>query len=388
MSRHFSIPAVLRLIPNELLEQFFIQFRQNCYGVPWDRMGERQAEKLVNLLRMWPDETREFIEGVLRNVFDLACESGQQALREAADDLGLRSQLSEALETGSLYRRAMWAWLEAPEVFEKALAYHQIEHRHGWRKRDDLPHAAPRTDHHALDSLARDISRLLVTEQGRGQHCTVEHFQRDNGTDYFCCYPDDFIRAVTLHDDDGKLTTRSVRQTFEIVFAFHQPTGTLETSAAVPTRLKTPLEEAFAWMILDTEVGPRVPRQVYHLDRLKDRDFRLETIPTDEIHVELKRLRLDLPDRTRRITLESRDGESHDVLRMVDQCLNEEEVPLSDVRITSATLRFLFRKTLRRRAGSMTIDVSAPNTCNLRSQPPERADVARRHLRMWRISRD
>jgi hypothetical protein len=127
---------------------------------------------------------------------------------------------------------------------------------------------------------------------------------------------------------------------------------------------------------------------VYHLDRLKDRDFRLETIPSDEVHVALKRLRLDLPDRTRRITLESRDGESHDVLRMVDQCLNEEEVPLSDVRITSATLRFLFRKTPRRRAGSMTIDVSAPNTCNLRSQPPERADVARRHLRMWRIFRD
>ncbi len=168
MARHFSIPAVLRLIPNDLLERFFVQFRQNCYGVPWERMGEREAGQLVNLLRMWPDETREFIEGVRRNVFDLACESGQQALREAADDLGQRSLLSEALQTGTLYRRAMWAWLEAPEVFEKALAYHQIEQRHGWRKRDDLYHVAPRTDHHSLDSLARDISRLLVTEQGRG----------------------------------------------------------------------------------------------------------------------------------------------------------------------------------------------------------------------------
>jgi len=388
MARHFSIPAVLRLIPNDLLEQFFLQLRCHCYSVPWNHMRERQAEQLVHLLRMWPEETREFVEGVLRNVFDLACESGQQALREAADDLGRSAQWFDALRTGTLYRRAMWAWLEAPQVFEKALAYHQIEQRHGWRKRDDLPQVVPRTDPHALDSLARDISRLLMAEQGRGQHCTVEHFQRDNGTDYFCCYPDDFVRAVTLHDDDGKLTTRSVRQTFEIVFAYHRPTGTLETSAAAPTRLKTSLEEAFAWMILDAEVGPRVPRQVYHLDRLKDRDFRLETIPADDVHVELKRLRLDLPDRSRRITLESRDGESHDVLRMVDECLNEDEAPLSDVRITSVTLRFLFHKSIRRRAGSMTIDVSAPNTCNLRSQPPERAEVARRHLRMWRISRD
>jgi hypothetical protein len=72
----------------------------------------------------------------------------------------------------------------------------------------------------------------------------------------------------------------------------------------------------------------------------------------------------------------------------VDECLNEEKVPLDDVRVTSATLRFLFRKTVRRRGGSMTIDIAAPNICNLRSQPPDRADVARRHLRMWRIARD
>jgi len=388
MSRHFSIPSVLRMVPNELLRRFFVQLPHPCYSIDWDRMGERQAEGLVNLLAMWPLDASEFVEGVLRNVFDLACESGLQALREAASDLGMFDRMKDAFLDGSLYYRAMRAWLEAPEVFEKAVVYHQIEHRRGWRKRDDLPQVTPRSDDHALDSLARSISRLLMKEQGRGQNCTIEYFQRENGTDYFCCYPDDFLRTVMLHDDQGQLTTRSVRQTFEIVFAYHQPTGTLEMSAAVPPRLKIPLEEAFAWMILDTELGPRVPRQVYHLDRLKDRDFRLETIPSDEIHVELKRLRLDLPDRSRRITLESRDGESHDVLRMVDECLNEEEVPLDDVRVTSATMRFLFRKTVRRRGGSMTIDISAPNICNLRSQPPDRADVARRHLRMWRIARD
>lgn len=388
MARHFSIPSVLRMVPNELLHRFFVQLPHPCYGINWNRLGERQAERLVNLFRLWPDAAREFVEGVLRNVFDLACESGQQALREAAAELGLEKKIANGISYGTHYQRAMWAWLEAPEVFEKALVYHQIESRHGWRKRDDLPHVPPRTDPHALDSLGRDISRLLMKEQGRGKHCTVEYFQRDNGTDYFCCYPDDFLRTVTLHDDDGLLTTRSVRQTFEIVFAYHQPTGTLETSAVLPTKLKAPLEAAFAWMILDTEVGQRIPRQVYHLDRLKDRDFRLETIPTDEVHVELKRLRLDLADRSRRIILESRDGESHDVLRMVNECLNDEEVPLDEVTITSATLRFLFRKTSRRRSGSMTIDVSAPNTCNLRSQPAERAEVAQRHLRMWRIARD
>ncbi|RLS53455.1 MAG: hypothetical protein DWH91_14440 [Planctomycetota bacterium] len=388
MSRHFSIPTVLRMVPNTLLRKFLTQLPHSCDGIDWDHMGERQAESLVHLLRTWPADAREFVEGVLRNVFELACESGHQALREAAVELHQQSHVLLAMSQGSLYQRAMWAWLEAPEVFEAALAYYQIEHRHGWRKRDDLPRVTPHTDRHALECLGKDISLLLLSEQGRGQHCTVEYFQRENGIDYFCCYPDDFVQTVSLHDDGGQLTTRSVRQTFEIMFAYHQPTGTLETSAALPPHMKGPLEESFAWMILDTGIGPRVPRQVYHLDRLKDRGFQLDTIPTDEVQVELKRVRLDLPGHNRRITLESRIGESTDVLRMVDECLNEDEVPRDRIQITSATLRFLFRRTAQRRGGSVTIDVSAPNVCNLRSQSPERAEVVRRHLRMWRIAHD
>lgn len=387
MSRHFSLPSVLRQIPNELLQQFFEQMPYPCYSIDWHQLREREASGLVNLLRLWPDEARQFVEEVLRNVFELACPSGNQAFREAASELGVLHEFQNPLSTGSLYRRAMWVWLESPDVFEKALLYQQVECRTGWRKRDDLPQVEPRTDEHALDCLARDLSQILMNEQGRGRHCTVEHFQRDNGTDYFCCYPDDFVRTVTLHDDQGELQMRSVRQTFEIVFAFDRTTGILETSAAVPARIRVSLEESFAWMILDTQLGPHTPRQVYHLNRLKDRDFRLETMPADDVHVELRRMRLELPDGTRRITLESR-GESHDVLQMVEQCLNEEEVSLETVNITSATLRFLFRSTVNRRRGSMTINVSAPNTCNLRSHPAERAEVARRHLKLWRISHD
>ncbi|WP_417849393.1 hypothetical protein [Thalassoglobus sp.] len=387
MARHFSLPSVLRQVPNELLQRFFTQLPVPCYSIDWTRMGQRQAEHLVNLLRLWPSETREFVEDVLRNVFDLACDRGQQALREAATELGESVLLDRTLSTGNLYHRTMRVWLDAPDVFEKGLVYHQIEHQGHWRKRDDLPTTAPRTDQHALESLGSEISRLLVKEQGRGQHCTVEYFQRENGMDYFCCYPDDFVRTVTMHDDQGDLQARSVRQTFEIVYAFHQPTGTLEMSAVVPTKLRRPLENAFAWMILDTQLGPRIPRQVYHLNRLKDRDFQLETLPTDDVHVELKKLRLDLPGGSRRIVLES-TSTSDDVFRMVDECLNEDEVPLEDVQISSATLRFLFRRTANRRRGSMTINISAPNTCNLRNHPEERIEIARRHLRMWRISND
>ncbi len=96
MARHFSLPSVLRQVPNDLLQRFFIQLPHPCYSIDWNRMGQREAVGLVHLLKMWPDEARQFVEEVLRNVFDLACTSGNQALREAAADLGLLSKFQNA----------------------------------------------------------------------------------------------------------------------------------------------------------------------------------------------------------------------------------------------------------------------------------------------------
>ncbi|MGD9713102.1 MAG: hypothetical protein AB7V46_13665 [Thermomicrobiales bacterium] len=388
MSRHFSIPTVLRMVPNELLQQFLTQLPEPCYCIDWEKLRERQATCLTVVFRTWPKPLQTYVETVFRHVFNLACELGQLAIREAAADLNELSRLQSGLSRGNFYQQAMWVFLEAPEVFEKALSYHEVESHSRWRKRDDLPARTPRTDAGSLNSLAERISEVLMNEQGRGRQCTVEYFQRENGTDYFCCYPDDFLRTVECHDDDGQLTTLSVRQTFLIIFAYHQATGTLEMVADVPPRLKPRLEEIFAWRILDTSIGPKTPRRVYHLDRLKDCGFQLETIPADQVHVQLKRLRFDLPQPGERIILESQKGDADAVRRMVEECLNEEEVALDQVRITAATLRFLFHKTVHRRGGSMTIDVAAPNVCNLRSLPPDRIEVALRHLRMWRIACD
>lgn len=386
MARHFSIPAALRQIPNELLQRLFVQLPYPVYCIDWGRLRERQAEAIAAVITLWPPEGQEFVERVLRNVFDLACERGYRALREAARARGAERLLEQLSAAGSLYAKSMWCWLQAPEVFEQALVFHEIEHLTRWRKRDDLPQADPLTDEHAIACLAQDVSRILVQAEGRGHQCTVEHFRRENGVDYFCCYPDDFVQTAMLHDEEGRLWARTVRQTFEIVFAYQRSEGVLELAAPLATSLKQQLEESFAWMILNEALGPRTPRAVYNLNRLKDRNFRLQTDPADEVRAVCRRLRIEIPHTGRRIVLESREGEADDVFRMVDECLDPDRVPREQVNISQATLQFLFRKVGRRRGGSMTVDVYWPNTCNLRNFPPEWAAVARKHFSLWRIA--
>jgi site-specific DNA recombinase len=127
--------------------------------------------------------------------------------------------------------------------------------KRGWHKRRDLPKRRADSSLPARNHLGQLISDLLLMEQGRGQDCTVEHFSRSDGTDYFFAYPDDFVQNVTAHDEDGVLTPRTFRQTFVIVFAFNGDEGTLELFARVAPKLKAKIENLFARAILGTDLG-------------------------------------------------------------------------------------------------------------------------------------
>jgi hypothetical protein len=389
MTRQFSLPTLFRMLPNDLLAEFFARLDNPCWSMDWDHRPQRNVESVLQCLNYFPPRQRESAELILRNVFDLACESGLHALHDAGRQLNSTAYLKALPDSMNAYGQAMWSWLKHPDVFEYALLFQQVERLSWWRKRDDLPSVTPETDADSLRAMASDVMRLLTKEQGRGQRCTIEHAHRDDDTDYFFCFPDDYVKTVLVHDQRDRLITKSLRQTFEIIFAYRQQQGVLELHARVPARLKNELEEAFAWNILGERIGPRIPRRTYDLNRLKERRFDLTTDPSDPVHVELRKVRLNLPDGVRRITLESskaRGGE--DVFNMVDECLNQNSVGLDNVEISLATFRFHFSATNTHRRGSITFDVAHPNQCNLRSHRPERVAVARKHLKLWRIACD
>jgi hypothetical protein len=369
---------------NSLLRQFFDRIGHDNLGVPWDNLRERDIHAVVDALAGLPRTKYDRIEAILHSVFDLACESGINAILEAGASSGDDALAKEMPRDAGAYSQAMWAWLNRHEIFERASLIHQVDDLTWWRKRTDLPHTSPRHEPDAYRELERCLSELLQREQGRGQVCTVEPFHR-NGTDFFVAHPDDFVDNVTVHDDEGKLSPRSLRRTFTIVFAFRAEDGSLELFARVPAKLRPRIEEIFAKTMLGVELGDWKP-DAYELNQLKYRSFTLATDPDDCVRVHIRRLRLAVKNSRRRLTVEADPGKAaEDIYDMMDEVLNKERLPLSAVNVTMATLCFEFLPIDGRKAGSMSFDVAYPYTCNLRNHRPERVEMATKYLKRWGI---
>ena len=125
----------------------------------------------------------------------------------------------------------------------------------------------------------------------------------------------------------------------------------------------------------------------YDLNVLKDGPQRLETDPKDCVTPVVRRLRLAIPESRDTITLEAdRAAGPQKMYRMLDEYLNRERLPLSDLDVVSATIGLVLHPTNGRRGGRLTFDVSRPDTCTLRSHRPDQVALAQKYLRRWGIA--
>jgi hypothetical protein len=387
MARTFTVSTVLRMVPNSLLKTFFQRMKHRDLGIKWERIGERDIQPILAALGELSQKQYDAIEAALHSIFDLACETGIDAVLEAGQLWGEPNLPAQLPADGGPYHKAMWVWLNQPEVFDKAIRLHRADSLVWWRKRDDLPKKKPKQSTAALQQLEQELSNLFQSKQGRGKECTVEVVTRGQ-TVYYFGYPDDYVQNVTAHDEHGKLAPRTFRQTFNVVFAYDRADGTLELFAKVTPRLKEDLEKLFARIILDHELVEWNPDAVYELNHLKDRNFALATDAADGARARIRRMRLSLMNSNRRIILEADpDHRPDDIYDMLEHCLNKNRVPVSAVNLTLVTLGFEFEAVDGRKPGSMTFNVAYPDSCNLRNQRPERIELVQKYLKRWKIDR-
>jgi len=385
MTRHFTIRKMLRMTPNRLLQEFFRRLGHQLLCIDWRHTPERCDQALMIAIDLLPRDAQDEMEAAFAAIHELACEAGVLTILEAASR-DSRSRFLSLVPKAGPYHIAMWTWLHFPSVFERAALMHSVDTLTRWRKRNDLPRVEPRRSTEAINELACAVSQFLRCEEGRGQNCTVEHFRRKDGTDFYVAYPDDFVQTVATHSDSGALEPYAIRPTFEIVFAYNQEDGTLELVAKMPTPMKVKLESVFGQVILGADIGPQRYARPYHLNRLKDRYFCLETDPEDGLTATITALRLKLPQ-WGQIALEpTQNGHVRDVYDMADHCLNGEVIPWEEVDIQKATFRFRFDAARGRQVGTLGFDVTHPDHCSVRSRRPERIDLVRKYLKRWRIA--
>lgn len=386
MSR-FSIPTVLRGVPRELLKQFLLRYGHESLSEYCDAPNRADVDALVVEMELLPKDVFDRLEANLHEVCDLACETGLNAIIEAAFEEG-HFDFAAEVPDGGWYHKAMWVLLNHERVFTRALFIHEIDGFSYWRKRTHLHSVSFDQSEAARYELSNAISEIFMQQQGRGQRCTL-HVTSRKGVEYFLVYVDDFLMSVEVHDDGGRLTTGCIRPTFQVVFAFNPSERSLELYAPkVPVRVKADLERAFARVMLRTELPPWTRKAAYELDHLKDRGYALATDPEDAIRVRLCRIRLSSLTNDRRIILDgSADGKAEDVYEMMDNYIDAKEFPKAQFHITQATLRFEFLPLPGRKAGVLSFDVTWPSTCGLRSQRPERVAIIQKYLKRWKIDR-
>jgi hypothetical protein len=294
---------MLRMTPNRLLEEFFRRLGHQLLCIDWRKMPERCDQALMIAIELLPKDARDEMESALSAIFESACTAGVQNIMEAARVTDRTKLLSLVPESGP-YHVAMWTWLHFPTAFEQAALMRTVDTLSRWRKRSDVPKVKPRRSDNAISELASAISQFLRCEEGRGQNCTVEHFSRSNGTDYYVAYPDDFLQMMATHDESGNLQPYAIRQAFEIVFAYSQEDGSLELFAKMPTNMKVKLETLFGQIILEKDIGPQPYVRPYDLNRLKDRYFNLEIDTEDGLAAVITALRLGHAGGTYRLAAE------------------------------------------------------------------------------------
>src|SRR5947209_13517169 len=110
MSRSFSMPTFLRMVPNSLLKEFFERQGLGDLDIPWSKLSKRDVEGAVRVIQTLEPARLEAVEAACQSVFALACDPGTEALVEAAAMLG-DSRFSQDLPAHSgPYCKSMWAF--------------------------------------------------------------------------------------------------------------------------------------------------------------------------------------------------------------------------------------------------------------------------------------
>lgn len=385
MSRVFSIPTALRVLPNDLLRRFFAKLDHADLDVNWDALGKHDPKPIMKAILGLEQAQFDRIEAALHTLFNLACDTGIAAIRESGELTDGPPPLAEIPEGATTYHQAVAAWIANPDAITRAVRIHQVENLTWWRKRKDLPRRAPDLSEERLEQFRKDLSDLLLTAEGRGRHCSVEQMTR-KGIEYVFAHPDDFAQSATVHDR-GVLVPRTFRHTFPIVFAFDPAEGTLETFAKVPSKTKPKVEALFARALLGVPKLPDWPkRPAYQLNHLKPRSFTFESDPADNFSVEVRLMRFKYVSNQRQMTFEGDPQWTRDTHNLIDAALNQDRVPLSSLNLTLVRLDFTFSD--GREPNELSLDISSSGSCNLRNLPPHRADMIQKYLRRWGIDAD
>lgn len=393
MARMFEPRKVLKQIANPLLREFFAR-RGELAEVAWDDLSEHKVEPVFEAWQALPERQKLEVQVILRDINELADHRGMAVLAE--EILWRNPSLADDFKAqASKQDKAMWVYLHLPEAFNEAALFARADAlaagRH-WKRRNNLPSVALDVTQGMLDSLGEALTSFYGPKQMRGRYCKVVHYRRQGGADYFFAYLDDYPdKHIVFDGDSDQPTVRSDRYAFENVFVYNADDGSMEVFAQGGKPVWEPLQQAFCTSVLGRDVDPADPlRPTFRLDHLLTPDFPLPLEATDGVEeARITRMRIAPRGSAGYVEVKADPKASrNDIYRKIERWLRTENVGTDGVKVLSASFSMRFSHDGPGRAPTLSFDVSAPNSSNLKSKPDEHRTVGERCLKRWGVTDD
>jgi len=259
------------------------------------------------------------------------------------------------------------AFLDHPVCWPGALRFNHADSLTSWRKRNNLPKKNAAVDPASVQQFSDLIRGYFRHKESRGDHCTVEPYRRGD-RDYFFAYPEDHSTR-SLEYEDGRMSPRTHKPAFEVVFVYSKAQGSLDISCKGAPKALEAMQGVFAQAILKVDELPPDPKddRVYELAPLAQKSFEFTYPPTSGIaRVVVKKIRLSSTAKVGdRITLEAdADADPHAVYTLLDSL--QRALPLNRYRVTQVELVATLQNVPGKRAKRVPIRITHPNSCSLK----------------------
>lgn len=353
-----------RKMPNADLARYF-ESRGIALEIDLAELKESDSEAIFQAFKALPEKQQATIEGEFQAINALAFDGGIKALIDEAafhdEDDSFAHSIAEI--TG-FHSKVMWAFLEKKSYWRGASRFIHADNVSPsfWKKRIDLPPAAPCVEDEDIKLLEDAISSFFYDKHAKGRNCEVNPFRRHN-KEYFFAYPEDFAQSTVEWVSD-KLETRARHPAFEIIFVYCEEENSLDIYAPKNTRVIPELQRIFAKTILKLNTLPdgEFYKSVYEIDALEDAKFEFTKPKNSKISgVVVTHLRLTLDEgKNRHITLTADTKKS-------DKAVYEllEELTLPAHRITQIGLKVTFFPEDGLSAKMRKFNITPPNSCAL-----------------------
>ena len=262
-------------------------------------LNERLAYIQRCLEKCHPRKQKE-IRLIFRDVASLATEKGIQNLIAEAHDQGGDIPLRLLMNLGSNHDRAIWFYLECPDIYDAALLTHRFDDLSGW-KRQQVPKVPIENVISRKAHLGKAVGDLYNTE-ARGRNCFAETYADKRSVYVVVSIQDYSVSDVVVPRQKPENLKKKRRSSFFEIYFHYSHRGSLEVKAKGGCQKQIDLLKAFASSVLQIDPIERKPS--FNLEVFRKRYFELDIRPEDGVETwRLQSVSLLTPSGTDYITL-------------------------------------------------------------------------------------